>query len=210
MRRFTRPLLFIIAILSVYSPSIALGAPPLNEMCAGGGQVSPGIGIGSVHLGDPLVDTTKRLGALWRAWANPIPDAGLSDPGWRLEPQPVRGTTGRERVVLHAGSYGVEFRATDGVIDYVNITHLSGCSDSHGITMDTPGRTVIDAYGQPDAMRRGPSSVNLVYNSLGIWFGLNPSSEALGAVTSMAVFRPGQFCRTAGKPTCAKYTPPLT
>lgn len=211
MRRLTRTVLAMIAILSIYSPSIAIGAPTLSELCAGG-QVSPAIGVGSVHLGDSLVDTVKRLGSLRRAWVNQAPDAGQSDSGWRPEPRPVPGTTGRERVLLvaGAGSYSVDLMATDGLLDSISISHLSGCSESHGITLDTPGRAIVNAYGQPDAMRRSVNALNLVYNSLGLEFGLKPSSESLGPVFSMMVFHPGQFCRIAGKATCAKYTPPLT
>lgn len=207
MRCFISVLLAIILMTALGSAGSAASANVRDTLCASVG-VMPGIGIGSIHIGDQFLDTVRRLGkptGMWLTLEHDITNA-----------TPIRFTRAEDGLKGFVwADYGpndrfVEIRAIDNVIQGIDLHGVANCPDTYGIGVDTPGSQVLDHYGQSYSTNANRAkAIAIVYNSIGIRFTVAAVGSGLGPVFSVMVFSPGHFCDIAGYTLCAKYQPPM-
>jgi len=205
----TTVVIAVVVAASLVGP-IAFSAPldQLTQICSNEGGVLPGIGIGSVRLGNSFVDTVNRLGPPANMGANPNRDAGSSDPGWRTIVRSEDGLHGRARALFGVRDRFLWVQAIDNAIEAIQILAVD-CRDNSGLGLGTSWATVVAQYGEQYSTWRAASGTAVVYNSWGLQVLVAPTASAAGSVVGFEVFAPGRYCEAFGRTACAKYSPPL-
>lgn len=207
MRCFISVLLAIILMTALGSPGSAASADVRDTLCASVG-VMPGIGIGSIHIGDQFLDTIRRLGKPTSMWFTLEHDVTNATPIRFTHPED--GFKGFVWADYGPNDRFVEIRAIDNVIQGVELGRIVNCSDPYGIGVNSPGSQVLDHYGHSYSTNSNRTKVIvIVYNSIGMRFSVAAVGSGLGPVFDVMVFSPGHFCDIAGYTLCAKYQPPM-
>lgn len=182
---------------------------PLDQLCSTRG-ILPAEGIGSINLGDSFVDTVHRLGQPWKMAVTHSDDPSASDARWQSITRPEEAIDGHAFADFGSQSHLLEIRALNNALNLILIAAGTwSCQDSHGIHIGTSGSDIIDQYGQGYSMRRASKDVSVVYNSLGLHFGLTATGSGLRQVLAISVFLPNQCYSVWGHSFCSRFKPPL-
>ncbi len=196
MRCFISVLLAIISVIALGSAGSAASGDVRDTLCTAAIGVIPGVGIGSIHIGDQLLDTVRRLGQPTGMWFTLEHDVTNATPIRFTRPED--GLKGFVWADYGPNERFVEIRAIDNVIRAIELKRIANCADPYGIGLNSPGSRIVDQYGQSYSMRDTGGGIAVVYDAAGIRFNVAKSAPGFGPVQDILVFSPGHFCDVAG------------
>lgn len=216
-----RAFLILVVVLGLIAATVG-GQPGASsaasdawaQICATG-NVEPGIGIGSIKLGNSFVGTVTALGTPASMDGTSNMTASLTDLGWQRLSQVQEGAHGQAAATFGAYPRDLFLHAKNDAIDIISTTgldcHDNGQNGANQVGLATPWTTARGVYGLADATIEQEGGIVLVYNSIGLYLLITLITPSIpdGSVAGLSVFPAHRFCDAVGKNLCAKFSPPL-